>query len=293
MQDVIDACNSFNWVLTEEIFNQHTRDHPTACYLLFQRILKPAWCSCMAPATTPGAGITKRNAFYEIRDERERELMSSSVEELERVSRYNPETDTVDLAVGGPQAMSDITRVLLRIETAKIGTFLRVARQALISNPTCKVVLCVNYRATLGDLVYGLSDYMPLVLDGSTPGKSRARVIELFAEPSRARRVLVANLTTCSTGLDLDDKDGGFPRLALVSPNYSSITLYQLSHRFLRMDSKSAATVHFVFGKHAHEARVLQALARKGEVMRMITPEQTASGVEFPGQFASWVEPAM
>lgn len=45
------------------------------------------------------------------------------------------------------------------------------------------------------------------------------------------------------------------------SPSYSTITLYQLGQRFIRADSRSDATLHFVFGKHAQESNVLKALA--------------------------------
>jgi hypothetical protein len=76
----------------------------------------------------------------------------------------------------------------------------------------------------------------------------------------------------------------------LISPNYHTLNLYQLGHRFQRMDTKSGAGVQMVFAKHAHKLPILDALSRKGSVMWETTPEQAAAGILFPGGFPSWME---
>jgi hypothetical protein len=56
------------------------------------------------------------------------------------------------------------------------------------------------------------------------------------------------------------------------------------------MNTRSDASMHMFFAKHDHELPVLNALARKGGVMKETTQEQSAAGVLFPGEFPNWVE---
>jgi hypothetical protein len=151
--------------------------------------------------------------------------------------------------------------------------------------PHPKVVVCVNYKASLEYLARELSDFRPLILQGSTKLPQRVDVMSRFQAPSGAHRLLLGNVAVCSTGIDLDDKDGRFPRLALVSPNYNSITMYQLGHRFVRAGSRSPATVHMVYAEGVQEAGVMAALARKSQVMKDTTREQAEGGVVFPGDY--------
>jgi hypothetical protein len=174
--------------------------------------------------------------------------------------------------------------------------FARIARQVLES-PTAKVVVAVNYSDTITDLKELLSDYDPLVLVGSTTEAGRKHVLDQFQTPSTEKRLLLCNQSVASTGIDLDDKHGGFKRTCLVSPNYSTITSFQLGHRFQRMDTKSDADVHFVFAKRPEgtreasediiELKVLHALSRKSQIMRETSGE---IGIVFPGDHPEWLE---
>ena len=148
----------------------------------------------------------------------------------------------------------------------------------------------INFSATLNAMKKALAEYKPLVLEGKTPTHRRKGIIDKFQEANLTNRLLLGNCMVCSTGIDLDDKHGSFPRLALISPSYFSMVLLQCSHRFVRMDTKSDALIHMVFAKHCHELPVLKALARKGGVMRETTPEQAEAGVVFPGEFPVWEE---
>jgi hypothetical protein len=44
------------------------------------------------------------------------------------------------------------------------------------------------------------------------------------------------------------------------------------------MDTRSSTTVHLLFGKQAHEKRILAALSRKGDIMKETTPDQALHG---------------
>ncbi len=262
------------------------------CYRLFQRIMKKKISSSMNPPQQTSA-IFKRNAFYALSDgpDENLELLIKGVELLGKSTNFNKVLHTVNFSNYGIEGLQGVIRALTMIETAKIGLFARVARGALEMNPNQKVVICVNYTETINDLMTLLEPYAPLRLDGSMNAKQRGKVISAFQEPNTDNRLLIGNLSVCSTGIDLDDQDGNFPRLCLASPNYSTITLYQLSHRFQRANTKSDSTIHFVFCKEAAELTILNALAKKSNIMKEITDEQVDYGVVFPGDYDIWQEP--
>jgi hypothetical protein len=200
-----------------------------------------------------------------------------------------------------------IARALQMIETAKISTFVRVARESLLGDPNKKVVICLNYTDSILDVVTALSEFNPLVVRGSTTERQRGEILAKFQRQDNKYRILVGNLSCLSTGIDLDDKNGTFPRLALVSPNYSTITLHQLVYRFLRADTRSDSQVHFVFGRayvsrdtkltHMEELSVLNALAKKSgilrDVVRAVEEDEASTTVEdirYPGQYEEWEE---
>lgn len=262
------------------------------CYRLFQRIMKKKISSSMNPPQQKST-IFKRNAFYALSDgpDGNLELLIKGVELLGKSTNFNKVLHTVNFSNHGIEGLQGVIRALTMIETAKIGLFARVAQGALETNPNQKVVICVNYTETINDLMDLLESYAPLRLDGGMNAKQRGKVINAFQEPNTTNRLLIGNLSVCSTGIDLDDQDGNFPRLCLASPNYSTITLYQLSHRFQRANTKSDSTIHFVFCKEAAELTILNALAKKSNIMKEITDEQVDYGVVFPGDYDIWQEP--
>lgn len=301
-REIEDECHKLNADQTRQIRYRHPnidngralRDTGVRSYLydLFQEVLKPALSSTMLPPETV-AQIYKYNACYEVQDRADRQLLAQAIAKLGDAAGYNDETNTVDYMHAGnaAEALRAISTAMLQIETAKINTFVRVAREALEADPHRKVVICVNYSSTVHDLVERLAAFRPLLLDGSIPVGKRGEVIHQFQQPTAERRLLIGNVSVCSTGIDLDDKDGAYPRLALISPNFSTITLYQLGHRFLRADTKSDATIHFLFGKQAVELHILNALAHKSAVMKETTQEQAEYGIVFPGEYEMWQEP--
>jgi hypothetical protein len=260
------------------------------CYLLFQHIIKKHVSTSMIPFTSTSK-IDKYNAYYALKDVKNSQLLRKAIRLLSNVTRYNSVSNTVDFRHGGAiQALRSIQNALLMIETSKIPLFMRIVKKRLEKHSTMKIVICVNYTKTIEDLVNGLQEYKPLVLQGNMSAKKRMKAIELFQTPSTEHRLLIGNVSVCSSGIDLDDQHGKYPRLCLVSPNYSTITLYQLCHRFQRANTKSNAMVHFVFCAEGAELNILHALAIKSTIMKEITEKQVEYGIKFPVDFESWYE---
>ena len=292
MQEIEDYCRTIDDRAVDQLIwskyrgrvrDANIRDY---CYELFQRLLRPAKSSSMMPPQT-GVALNKRNGFYHVVDPTERALLTESVGALSNAISWHGG----QAHIAGMANLNHINLALMQIETAKIGTFIRIARQALEELPNRKVVICLNYSASIGDIEAALAMYNPLILNGSTNVKKRGEILAKFQAPSLEHRLLLGNVSVCSTGIDLDDKHGAFPRKAFVSANYNTISLYQLGHRFQRADTKSDADIHFVYGAHATEHTMLNALARKSAVMKETTVEQVMSGVVFPGDFERYDEP--
>jgi SNF2 family DNA or RNA helicase len=266
------------------------------CFTLFQSIFKPATSSHMLPPRSEFI-LDKRNAYYNV-DTDAVEILRRGLKGLKFASNFDGTNVNLQNDLGG--AMAAVMRSLQIIETGKIELFARVAREKLETEKSLKVVIAVNFSETIEDLQELLKDFEPLILRGNTSIKNRAKLLRDFEEATNRKRLLIANLSVASSGIDLDDKTGKFPRFALVSPNYSTITSYQFGFRFLRADTKSNTTVHFVFAKHANktkdessdiiEIRVLNALALKSGVMKEVTEEQSLEHVVFPGDHEEWVE---
>ncbi len=161
-------------------------------------------------------------------------------------------------------------------------------------NPMCKIVLACNFTQTIQDLARELEDeFQPLLLDGSVPSNKRQNVLRPFQEPNLTRRLLIGNVHVLSSGIDLDDKDGSYPRVCFVSPNYNTIDLYQISYRFLRaLDTKSDSEMYMLYVKNHAEMNLLSAIATKGKIMKDVTKEQALmANILFPCDFEPYVEP--
>jgi superfamily II DNA or RNA helicase len=299
LNDVQDFCRKINERAALEtplrLANEHTFDNYV--YRLFINVIKP-YCSSTMRVEKNSTLLKKYNAYYFI-DTQGEEILLRGMSSLTTATRF--ENGQVNLQGQEVSSrISSVIRALQVIETGKITMFSRLVKKYAKEQPTCKIVVAVNYTETINDLKNLLIDFHPLLLQGASSVKQRETVLQLFSEPSLKHRLLLCNQGVASTGIDLDDKDGRFPRICLVSPNYSSITAFQLGHRFHRVDTKSDATVHFVFalrqGKTPSqcgdiiELKVLDALSRKSEVMRDTCDMEMIPDVQFPGEHDEFLE---
>ena len=260
-------------------------DLKPAVYKVYQTMIKPIIASSMPPPVF-GSSLRKFNYICNMFDKTEGDLLIRAVQVLKKVTGG----DVRHARINTIDDLTAVTQALTMIETAKIGTFIRLTRHIMENEPTRKVVICVNYTATIKDLASNLREFDPIILNGSLSMIERGEAIRKFQTPSTENRILICNVFVASTGIDLDDKNGDYPRTAIVSPNYSTITLYQLAHRFKRADTKSNADIMFCFCKPAIELPILNSLAKKSEVMKETTKEQEEAGIEFPGDYDTVLE---
>lgn len=300
LQEIYDYCQALDAAATEAIQRPSNRDTSDTALIpqvqrLFQNVLKKQCSSTMLPPPIP-VKVYKRNAFQPQNDSEGIEVIRRGIKFLKEAVSFNESTAQVGFGSNAAQTMTGITRGLQVIETGKINLFRDLALEALENHPQQKVVIAVNFTDTIQDLktLFEALGHAVLVLNGSVSSEGRSRVMALFQTPSTQHRILLANQSVISTGIDLDDKHGSYPRICFVSPNQSTITAFQLGHRFHRADTKSDSAVHFVQAKNGKsfawnhpiqdtiEVRVLNSLAAKGAIMKETTPEQLTVGVVFP-----------
>lgn len=298
-QEIQDFCMEIDEQTTRSILRHDYMDNITTgyilpyCYDLFQNVVKKHLSSFMLPEKS-SVQLYKKNVAYMMSNE-DAEKLNNAISGL--ASTVGWKNGNIDLSgstkIGTVMAL--LQESLMDIEYSKLNTMARITRQTLENNANRKVVICVNYTFSISELCYRLNEFNPLVLNGSTNLKQRTVIINKFQKNNGLFRLLIVNIKTASTGIDLDDKFGDFPRTVLINPNYSAIDLYQLSHRFLRLDTKSNSDIHFVCGKCPNgikyrETNILNALARKSDVMKETTREQVDNGVCFPSDFPEFEE---
>ncbi len=259
---------------------------PHVCYLMFQQLLKPAIAAAMP---SPPLEIDCKNGYYKITEEEDKKALIKAIAELQASARYNEKTGAV---IQDNSNMGAIQKARNKIETAKVNDIIRIARQTLESDPNCKVGIFLEYLHNIDSVEDGLMDYKPLVIVGSVSKDRRPIIFDKFQEPNNKYRVIIAITQTVSTGIDLDDKHGGFPRYAFASPSYNIQNIHQLSSRFVRLDSKSPAIFRLFYGSVSRkEVSILNALARKANVLKDTLEGQNNDGQrKFPGEYEDEIE---
>lgn len=171
-----------------------------------------------------------------------------------------------------------LTYALSRIERSKINDLIELIIEELNEDPSKKIIIYLRYYSNIDLAINLLKEYSPLQLDGRITVNNRDKNITLFQEPNSKHRILIGNPMVGGVGIDLDDKNGNFPRNMYISPGYDFISLYQAAGRINRIDSKSEGTTYFIYGslndevKNVEEVigysevRILESLKKKSDV---------------------------
>lgn len=277
---------------------------------LYVRAIKPS-LSTSAPMPQLNHKNDYKNGFYQISGEQNRFNIMSGLDLLSKLAYSKSLTDE-DLRAARLMGITDpnntfeiMTKAMMYIEAAKIFDMARVANQYLVDNPTVKMVLMVNYTASVVELVNLLQEYKPMSLTGQET-RNRKKVLQKFQEPNLDRRVLIANTEVGSVGLDLNDKHGMFPRVMLIVPSFKFLSSVQATGRISRIDNMSDATVRFFYSAlstsyhrtndlgqleqvHTNEVTILDSYVRKSSVAKGYLADETT--LVFPGDYPSVIEP--
>lgn len=295
-QELIDICRHYDKEGTDYVLATCPYDHKTVphlCYRLYLEVVQPLIVSAIPQK--PGRGDNKdvKNGYYGMSDPAGRKYIQA-INELGAAARYNPDTMMIDRKNANYGA---ITTALTHSEESKIEIFERLTRVELDkvwteNGQICKhkVVVFVNFINTITQLSMSLAEYNPLIMKGDTKQSDRGNIISEF-QNNPERRLLISITRVGGAGINLDDQVGDMPRFMLISPNYNILDIHQATGRIDRNNTKSKATIRIVYGKvGSKETSILNALARKSDVLRQTLAEQVQNGVKFPGDYMDEIE---
>jgi SNF2 family DNA or RNA helicase len=302
-EELIDFCRRINNKKVEEVLSEEAftaRNIESICYKLFQKIIKPDITSSMPSPKNDKVHMDIKNSEYSARVFSDVDNLRRAVSEVndtftkfKKNERFDKEVNPLENSKA--KALKEkrnemvqrlIERIIFNmriIENAKMNIFIDLAQKRLQENPNYKVCLFVNYTSSIKILQKALKEYNPLVLDGKVPKENRQEILNKFQEPTDNFRLLIGNIRVCSSGVDIDDKIGKFPRFVYANANLSILDLQQLPSRFLRLDTVSSTFFRFVYVKGFEESGLLANLKRKSKVMKQTTELQVEEGTNFVG----------
>jgi superfamily II DNA or RNA helicase len=239
-QEILDACLDIDDEATRAIEEEYPildrNTIPLFCYRLATGVLFRDM-SVFTPLDAPI--VDSANGFYNIQDSDTFEEALASLSDTFR-----------------SRTLADYGSALAAVEAAKIDDMIRVTLADLQRVPHCKVAIYVSYVDSIQRLEDGLIDYNPVVVNGQTRKRDRDGLIATFNEPNDYCRVFIGNPTVAGMGIDLDDKDGGFPRILYYSASYSVINGIQGAGRIRRQSTCSIPTVRIFYGKSKTESNL-------------------------------------
>ena len=148
-------------------------------------------------------------------------------------------------------------RARQRIELLKTGVATELGNDYLAKGHS--VVWFVNYQQTIDALLKAFPDAG--VINGAITGAKRERVVAAFQ--SNANRRLIVNNRAGGIALSLHDLQGDVPRVGLVFPDDSVVTMEQLFGRLARAGGKSAAVYRVIFASKSVEVAMRRNLELK------------------------------
>jgi hypothetical protein len=175
--------------------------------------------------------------------------MAAALEEhkLRTSSDVNPE-----------HPLTKILRARQEVELLKVPIFAELAQDYL--DKGFSVACFVNFRQTIEELQKILPSAR--IIDGSPESvRTRQETTDLFQ--SNVCRSLLVNSDAGGICLSLHDLFGGFPRVGLVSPCFSAVTLRQVFGRFQREGGKSRSYYRIIFANGTVEMPIWRAVRPK------------------------------
>jgi SNF2 family DNA or RNA helicase len=150
-----------------------------------------------------------------------------------------------------------VLRAHQRIEILKIPTFVELCND--FRHNSYSVVIFVNFTKTLEllcDMLHTTSK-----IYGEQSQEARLKIIEDFQ--SNRTNVIICNIKAGGIGISLHDIHGGYPRVSLISPTWSSIDLVQALGRIHRAGGKSKSLQRIIYTADTIEEKIADKLKNK------------------------------
>lgn len=137
--------------------------------------------------------------------------------------------------------LTAILRARQQIELTKVPLFIDMIEDGLENGMS--VAVFVNFTETLKAIAKRINTLC--IFDGKTKDNIRQSNVDNFQ--SGKEKVILVNIQSGGSGLNLHDINGDNPRLALISPSYSAVLMRQTTGRVWRDSAKSKSIQKIVF----------------------------------------------
>lgn len=190
-------------------------------------------------------GNDVRAQTYDMSPEVEMEI-EAAYAEIDDALRELREKGTSD------NILTRILRARQKIEMLKVPTMYMLAMKYVMQGQS--VAIFVNFNATADALFVRLDpfiqdeyqSFITFINGGQSPDDRRYNINSFRDDKSR---IMLANIRAGGVGLSLHDVHGNFPRVALISPTWSSIELKQVLGRMRRAGAKSDTIQRIIYCK--------------------------------------------
>jgi hypothetical protein len=179
--------------------------------------------------------------------------------------------------------LTKILRARQELELLKVPMFEEIAREERESGNS--VVIFVAFKATVAELCKRLKVECRIV--GGQSQRERDNAIGEFQ--SNREKTLVANIDAGNVSVSLHDLHGGFPRVGIFSPIYSSVKTRQMFGRLRRAGGKSPARYRGILAAGTCEEKIHRALSAKLDNLDMLN-DGDLMAANLPLTRAEWPE---
>lgn len=236
-------------------------------------------------------------------DEQYRPALTKAIKDLHDSSRARVDANgqtTVDTTGN----MGYIMNALRDIEFAKLPLFYRQVVRILEANKDSRVVVFLNYIASIDWLYTALEqngyDHVA-TMKGQDKGNFKTKeeyrymITQAFQSPNKKLRVLITNPQVGAEGISLHSTnyicEGGYNAYTLVSPNYKYTELAQLADRTDRVGTKEESYLLMIFGDTRlvpEESSIINAMMRKSDEVKELMVNN--KNMILPGEYEKYVE---
>ena len=159
--------------------------------------------------------------------------------------------------VDKPNPLTITLRAHQKIEILKIPLFIELCND--FRHNMYSVVIFVNFTKTLDILCDMLHTSSKIY--GEQTIEERMKIIENFQ--SNKTNIIICNIKAGGIGISLHDIHGGFPRVSIISPTWSSIDLVQALGRIHRAGGKSKSLQRILYTADTVEEKIADKLKTK------------------------------
>lgn len=288
MQEAVDKSNRYDPDTTFHIIcrplNQTTSK--LICHDLYTRVLKKVITSSMPEPPIESQKDVKN--LFAVMPPEDIKRMKDGAMLFSSATSYRHEIGEVNYS---SMNWGDVIRSRREIDSSKVKTMVRLAKEKLIEDPNCKVILYFTFKRDMKDASALLTKFGPLIMNGDiTKTEDRTLLMDKFQLDDNQYRVFISNPRVGGLGVELDDKIGTHPRYMFIAPSYMFIDQFQATGRIHRKETKSKATIRFIYSREfPYETSILSSMVEKSRIARdMILSNQT--NVVFPGEYDEEIE---